>query len=154
MLEHVHINLNEVMQLHKNDHKDYEYYKRVLRKKGAGDCAVSQYEIPPGKSAYPYHYHLANEESFYILSGRGVITTPEGKRDVSAGDFLFFPADESGAHKLTNTSKDEKLVYLDFDVTSKLDVCIYPDSDKIGVWGKDVDKVFRSDHEVEYYEGE
>lgn len=40
-----------------------------------------------------------------------------------------------GAHKLTNTSKTENLVYIDFDVIHDLDVTVYPDSNKIGIWG-------------------
>ena len=62
-----------------------------------------------------------------------ILKTPTGDRRVSAGDLLFFPASSEGAHKLTNTSATEKLVYIDFDVIRDLDVAIYPDSDKIGV---------------------
>lgn len=39
---------------HKNEHKSYEYFKRELvTNSNNGQCAVSVYEIPPGKSAYP-----------------------------------------------------------------------------------------------------
>ena len=73
---------------------------------------------------------------------------------MTAGDLLFFPADESGAHKLTNCSETEKLVYLDFDVIHDLDAAVYPDSGKIGVWGKGINRVYRMDENVDYYEGE
>jgi uncharacterized cupin superfamily protein len=71
---------------------------------------VSVYEIPPGKAAYPYHFHHKNEETFYILSGKGVLRTPDGERKVTAGELLFFPTGPEGAHKLTNTSQTEKLI--------------------------------------------
>ena len=112
------------------------------------------YEIPPGKSAYPYHYHLKNEETFFILKGEGLLKTPEGEKTVRPGDFLFFPADESSAHKLTNSSDREMLVYIDFDVVHDLDVAVYPDSGKIGIWGKEVNRVWRTDDDVDYYEDE
>ena len=140
---------------HKNEHDGYEYYKRELvQKDDAEQCAVSLYEVPPGKSAYPYHYHTKNEEAFYIVSGNGRLKTPSGDRTVSAGDFLFFPANEKGAHKLTNTSKSEALVYLDFDTCNDVDVAFYPDSGKIGIWGKNINQVFKTKQQVNYYEGE
>ena len=137
------------------EHGDYEYYRRDFVPRGAAEnTMVSIYEIPPLKSAYPYHYHLKDEETFYILSGEGLLRTPEGERKVSAGDLLFFPASPDGAHKLTNTSPEETLVYVDFDVIHDMDVAVYPDSDKIGVWGKGVNKVFPQDADVDYYDGE
>ena len=150
-----HININDLFGKPKVLHEGYEYCKKAFVPRSSGtESLVCVYEVPPGKSPYPYHYHLKDEETFYILSGEGRLRTPEGERAVGAGDFLFFPAGEEGAHKLTNTSKSEKLVYIDFDIIHDIDVCIYPDSHKIGVWGKDVNRVYRLDENVDYYEGE
>lgn len=143
----------EDMRVSHNAHGDYEYTKRTFVRRGAGETLLCVYEIPPGKSAYPYHYHLRDEESFHILSGEGTLRTPEGATSVSAGDFLHFPAGPAGAHKLTNTGT-EPLVYIDFDVIHDLDVCFYPDSGKMAVWGKDVNRVYPVDANVDYYEGE
>jgi len=155
MKDIIHIKINNIKAEHKNIHKGYEYYRRLLVPYGyAGQCKINVYEIPPGKSAYPYHYHSQNEEAFFIISGNGLLKTPKGEKNVSAGDFLFFPAEENGAHKLTNTSELEMLIYLDFDTENKLDVAIYPDSGKIGIWGNNIDKVFRINQEVDYFEGE
>ena len=46
------------------------------------------------------------------------------------------------------------LVYIDFDVVHEVDITVYPDSDKIGVWGMGVNKVFPTDSDVDYYQGE
>lgn len=43
---------------------------------------------------------------------------------------------------------------MDFDTRDEIDVAFYPDSGKIGIWGKDVNKVFRISDQVDYYEGE
>jgi len=150
-----HSNIGELPAGHVCKHDGYEYFRKKFVPMGAaGQCVVSIYEIPPHKSAYPYHYHLKNEETFYILSGEGILRTPEGERTVSAGDLLFFPADASGAHKLTNSSDSAPLVYIDFDTSNDLDAAVYPDSGKIGVWGKNVNRVYRTDDNVDYYEGE
>lgn len=150
-----HIRKDALKAKHKSEHSSYEYYKQDIIPRGhAEKTMVSIYEIPPLKSAYPYHYHLKNEETFYIISGEGLLKTADGEKQVSAGDFLFFPANSNGAHKLTNTSPTDKLVYIDFDVIHDLDVCIYPDSGKIAVWGKDVNRVYTLDANVDYYKGE
>lgn len=139
-----HSRMEQLPTKHKCWNESYEYTRRDFIPRGeASQCVVSVYEIPPGKSAFPYHYHHKNEETFYILSGEGRLKTPEGERDVSAGDLLFFPANASGAHKLTNTSSCERLIYLDFDTANDLDAAIYPDSNKIGIWGKGVNRVYR-----------
>ena len=150
-----HSHPDELPASRKCEHADYEYFKKEFIPRGAADkTMVSVYGIPPMRSAYPYHYHLKNEETFYILSGEGILKTPEGERRVAAGELIFFPAGSDGAHKLTNTSPTENLVYIDFDVIHDLDVCIYPDSDKIAVWGKDVNKVYELSSAVDYYKGE
>lgn len=149
------IRMPDISPKHKAEHDGYEYYKRELvPQRDSGQCAVSVYEIPPKKAAYPYHYHTKNEESFYIMQGNGVLKTPSGDIAVSAGDFLFFPPDEKGAHKLTNISETEPLVYLDFDTHNEIDVAFYPDSGKLGIWGKGINRLYRLEDDVGYYSGE
>lgn len=149
-----HAKIQDLPTSHKQEHGDYEYFRRKFIPFGASkNTLVSVYEIPPGKSAYPYHYHHKNEETFYIISGQGTLRTPEGVKTVTAGDLLFFPTGPEGAHKLTNTG-DEPLMYLDFDVVHDLDVSVYPDSGKMGIWGMGTNKVFPEDAGVDYYQGE
>jgi len=151
----LHTRISDVPPKHKSEHGDYECYRRKLVPFGlAKECDISFYEIPPGKAACPYHYHTKNEEAFYIVNGKGILKTPTGEREVSSGDFLFFPANEKGAHKLTNASEMELLTYLDFDTHSEIDVAIYPDSGKIGIWGKNINQVYRVNQQVDYYDGE
>ncbi len=150
----VHGRWDELEAQHKTGPGEYEFFRRKFIAIGqARQCVASVYEIPPGKAAYPYHYHLQNEEVFFIISGQGLLRTPEGERQVRAGELLFFPAEPGGAHKLTNTG-GEPLVYLDFDTQNALDAAVYPDSGKIGVWGRSVNKVFLEGDAVDYYEGE
>lgn len=150
-----HISIGSLQAKHKAAHEGYEYVKKAFVARGqAAQTLVNVYEIPPMKSAYPYHYHLKDEETFYIISGEGILKTPDGEERVETGDLLFFPAGSGGAHKLTNVSLTEKLVYIDFDVIHDLDAAVYPDSGKFGVWGKDFNRVYPLDADVDYYEGE
>lgn len=150
-----HSKIDQIPVSHKCDHEGYEYFRRkFVPFGGANNAMVSIYEIPPKKSAYPYHFHHKNEETFYILSGRGILKTPEGERTVTGGELLFFPAGPEGAHKLTNASETEMLVYIDFDVVHDIDIAVYPDSDKIGIWGMGINQIFPKTANVDYYDGE
>ena len=149
-----HCNIDDLPRKHRSGAQGYEFTRRDLLQVHAAQSLVRVYEIPPGKSAYPYHYHLKNEETFFILNGQGLLRSSEGERMVRPGDLLFFPAGEAGAHKLTNPSETETLVYLDFDIVHDLDVTVYPDSGKLGIWGKDTNKLYRIGDDVDYYEGE
>lgn len=147
--------INEIQSIKKIEHKDYAYIRKdFVPRGGANQCIVSVYEIPPKKSAYPYHFHTKKEEVFYIIKGDGILKTPDGEKTVSAGDLLFFPANEKGAHKLTNSSASEPLTYIDFDVCNDIDVAFYPDSKKIGIWGKGINQVYKTGDNVNYYDGE
>ena len=155
MSEIKHSRIEDIPVSHKCEHEGYEYYrKKFIPFGGAKNSLVSVHEIPPHKSAYPYHFHHNNEETFYILSGEGVLRTPDGERKVSAGEFLFFPTGPAGAHKLTNSSDTENLVYIDFDVVHDVDITIYPDSEKIGVWGMGINQLYPQAEAVDYYDGE
>lgn len=141
--------------IQKSAHPGYEFKKRVIV--GNEDSAhfnVSVYEVPPGKAAVPYHYHMRNEEVFFILSGTGLLKSPEGERTVTAGDFLYFPNNENGAHKITNISENEPLIYADFDTMHDPEVAFYPDSGKVGIFGKEKRLILPTSQQMDYYEGE
>ena len=137
-------------------HDKYAYtrYTAVAREE-SDHLTASIYEVPPGKAAYPYHYHTSCAELFYIISGTGELTTPAGKRRVKAGDILYFPPDETGAHKLVNLSDTQALAYLDVDTLAKADVCFYPDSKKVGVLVAGRESAFFTESSnVDYYQDE
>ena len=82
MSEIKHESIDNIPQSHKNEHEGYEYYRRKFVSFGeAKNTSVSVYEIPPKKAAYPYHFHRNNEETFYIISGEGVLRTPSCQRE-------------------------------------------------------------------------
>ena len=110
--------------------------------------------LPPKKAAFPLHYHEYSEETFYIISGEGMLETKEGKQEVKTGDIIFFPTGSEGMHKLTNNSAVEDLLYIDFDTYVPLDITYYPGKDKIGIFGEHYTGVLRKTSAVDLYEGE
>ncbi|HPF52962.1 MAG TPA: cupin domain-containing protein [Draconibacterium sp.] len=105
-------------------------------------CRANFVELEPGNYAYGYHYHEANEEVFYIISGTGVVRTISGDVAVKPGDVIGFPTGEKGAHVISNNSETEKLVYIDFGTTVLPEVVHLPDFNKIMVIGKEVNAVY------------
>ena len=86
-----HCNFDDLPRKHKVGAEGYEFVRRDFLRVHEAQSLVRIYEIPPGKSAYPYHYHLKNEETFFVLKGAGLLRTRKGEREVKPGDLLFFP---------------------------------------------------------------
>src|SRR5215216_2345588 len=130
---------------------------------GAEKLGCSLYEIPPGRRAWPYHYHLANEEAIYVLEGSGTLRIGGEEIRVSKGDYVALPARAQAAHQIVNDS-GAVLRYLCFSTMVEPDVMVYPDSGKVGIFGgaapegpKEKGTLSRSLREeagVGYYEGE
>jgi uncharacterized cupin superfamily protein len=131
---------------------------RIGRQLGTRDLGLSLWEIPPGEAAYPYHYHLAEEELIIVISGRLRLRTPEGSRELAAGDVVSFPVGEEGAHQLVNDDAEPARI-LSMSTQSGSEICVYPDSGKLGAFddrpdGNGLYKIFKLEDEVDYWEGE
>ncbi len=112
----------------------YSEKRRQLAQAAGGErLGCSLYEVPPGKTAWPRHYHLGNEEAVYVLSGAGTVTIGEDAIAVSAGDYIALPAGEKHAHQLVNTGT-EPLRYLCMSTMAEPDIVVYPDSNKLGLF--------------------
>lgn len=88
--------------------------------------------IPPGKKAFPYHAHRANEEMFFILEGEGSIRLADGTHRIRKGDFISLPPGRDSAHQIINDSK-APLRYLAVSTMALPEVVEYPDSGKLSV---------------------
>src|SRR5919197_1624980 len=134
---------------------------RIGRQAGAEKLGVSLYEIPPGNASFPYHWHGANEELAIVLSGRPSVRTPDGWRELAAGEVVSFPTGEAGAHQLANRSEEPARVLVISTMIAP-EVNGYPDSGKVlatlrppGSPGDgSLAAAFHLDDEVDYWEGE
>ena len=99
---------------------------------GAKKLGYNLTEVPPGKKAFPYHFHHVNEEMFFIVSGKGEVRMPDGTHALKEGDILCCPPGPDGAHQIVNTGK-EPLRYLALSSIQDPEVVEYPDAGKYGV---------------------
>lgn len=150
------VNLNQIYDPNGKHEQSFEFQRSDVAspyRSGEGKLSVNFYMLQPGKSNYPYHQHTGNEEVFYIISGTSTLKTPKGDIEVSEGDVIVMPANENGAHMLTNNS-NEPLLYLDVHTVSSPEVVIYPNTGKVRVMTGDMQKSFKIDSEVNYLDGE
>lgn len=80
--------------------------------------------LEPGRDSTTFHFHEADEEFVYVLSGRGIAEIGEHSIEVNGGDFMAFPAPSPG-HMLRNPFEDD-LVYLMGGERNAVDVVRYP----------------------------
>lgn len=100
---------------------------------GATMIGANVTTVPPGKAAYPFHHHHANEEHFFIVQGTGTLRFGDDAHPVKPGDYIVTPAGGPElAHQLVNTGAED-LVYLALSTMTAPEVVGYPDSAKTGV---------------------
>lgn len=103
---------------------------------GARDLGYSYDIVPPGKRSCPFHSHRGEEEMFFVVSGAGTLRYGDETRKIRAGDFICCPTGgPETAHQIVNDS-DAPLAYVSVSTMRDAEICEYPDSGKIGAFGK------------------
>lgn len=111
--------------------------------------------VPPGKKSCPFHCHYISEELFIILEGTGTLRFGKKKYDIRANDIIACPpGGPEVAHQIINTGSTD-LKYFALSTKPDDDVCIYPDSSKVGVYvGQKENRynaLFKKDSKVDYF---
>lgn len=88
--------------------------------------------VPPGKAAWPRHFHYINDELFLVLDGDGTLHYGEHDHPLKPMDVVHIEAGTGIPFQIENTGSAE-LRYLAFSTLDPADVFVYPDSNKIGV---------------------
>jgi uncharacterized cupin superfamily protein len=152
-------NINEPVFDEPREHPGFRCSRaRVSRQAGSERLGLSLWELPSGEAAYPYHYHLAEEELLLVLGGQPSLRTPDGWRDLQEGEVVPFLRGEQGAHQLVNRT-EETVRFLAFSTNGEPDIVIRPDSGTLGAYerlsdGGGLRAVFRAANTIDYYEGE
>lgn len=126
---------------------------------GARKLGYNLTELPPGKAQCPFHCHRAEEEMFLILDGEGELRYGNERYRIRKHDVIACPTGDAGtAHQIINTGSTT-LRYLALSNIAEMDICEYPDSNKVGVRADSPDsdrlrRMFRSEQAVAYYDRE
>ena len=116
---------------------------------------MSVYELLPGQTQCPYHFHHGSEELVLVLRGRPTLRTPEGERELYEGDAVHFATGPDGAHQMLNRT-DEPARYVVAAAHASPELVQYPDSGKFGVGSRAHGfwSINRTGDAVEYLDGE
>src|ERR671932_235286 len=106
---------------------------RLGRQAGCERLGLSLFEVPPGEAAYPFHYHLTEEELVVVLEGRPRLRTAAGWRELEEGDVVRFARGVDGAHQIVNRSV-QTIRFLAFSTSGEPDIVVQPDSGKLGAF--------------------
>lgn len=142
--------------------RDHPGFRAVRRRlgwaAGAERLGASVFEVEPGNAAYPFHYHLGEEELLVVLDGALRLRVLEGWSDLRPGDVVSFPRGKDGAHQLVNAG-DTTARFLTISTNGDPDIILYPDSGKVGAaerapGGAGLFSFHRLVDAVDYHDGE
>ena len=119
---------------------------------GGSKVGVQVVELPPGKQNCPFHYHLREEEHFYVLEGKAVLRSGEDREVMEAGDYVCFPAGEEVGHAFENPF-EEVCRLLAIGTRERDEIAVYPDSGKAKLRGPEV-LIPWPQEGLDYWEGE
>jgi len=117
-------NLEEVHHQHQFNDNAVRVTRTLGTHVGLSRIGIHLVHLEPGRDSTQQHYHDADEEFIYILSGRGLAHIGDERHEVGPGDFMGFPA-PSPAHSLENPF-EEDLVYLMGGERNAFDAVHYP----------------------------
>jgi len=136
------------------------YAGKAKRLPRGRDLGASLYEVPPGATQAPYHFHHGAEELLVVLRGRPTLRTPDGERQLEEGEAVHFPVGPGGGHQVSNRAEDPVRYVLISNRTTP-EVVEYPDSGKVlalalseSQQGEQLRTMHRLADRVEYFEGE
>ena len=153
------MNLDEVELVAESDGPFEERHGDIGERIGAKKLGYSLTVVPPGKRACPFHNHRNEEEMFLILEGTGILRFGDKEYPLRKSDVIACPpGGRDVAHQIVNTGTLE-LRYLSLSTREELEVCEYPDSNKVGVFAgqrgrRDLRALFRAGDAVDYFDGE
>ena len=106
--------------------------RKLAAAAGGSQLGCTLTEVPPGKTAWPFHAHLGNEEAIYVLEGHATLRLGDRQHALKPGDYVALPARADAAHQVINTSA-APVRYLAISTMNPTDVIVYPDSKKHGI---------------------
>jgi len=86
---------------------------RLAQHAGAERLAANLYELDSGAMVSPLHFHHANEELLFVISGTPTLRLgADDERTLSPGEVVAFPVGPAGTHQVLNRSAEPARVLI------------------------------------------
>jgi len=97
---------------------------------GLTQFGVNLLHLPAGAWSSQRHWHSAEDEFVYVISGEVVLVSDQGEETLRAGDCAAFPRNRPDAHHLVNRGQ-ASAVCLEIGARMADDFVVYPDIDLV-----------------------
>ena len=97
---------------------------------GLTQFGINLLHLPPGAWSSQRHWHSAEDEFVYVISGEVVLVTDKAEEVLRAGDCAAFPGNAPDGHHLVNKS-GTTAVCLEVGTRTTDDFVVYPDIDMV-----------------------
>jgi uncharacterized cupin superfamily protein len=84
--------------------------------------------LEPGSASSARHWHTAQDEFVYVVTGTATLVTDEGETELGQGMAAGFPAGNPNGHQVVNRS-DTDVWYLEVGDRPQSEDVTYPDDD-------------------------
>ena len=97
---------------------------------GLTQFGVNLTRLPPGAASAQRHWHEAEDELVFVVSGELVLIEEGGETSLRAGEAATFKAGHADGHYLANRSAQDAVV-LEIGTRASEERCQYPDIDLV-----------------------
>ena len=119
---------------------------------GAKQVHVNLLVLPAGKQSGPFHYHMREEEHFYVVEGSCILRSAEFRHGFETGDYICFPAGTGAAHAFENPY-DVDCTMISIGPSDADEIVVYPDSRKAKL--RALEKIVPlPENSLDYWDGE
>jgi uncharacterized cupin superfamily protein len=102
---------------------------RLAKAVGLEQFGVNHVTLAPGARSSSRHWHEAEDEFAYVLSGTPTLIDENGEHPLAPGDALGFPAGVDNAHHIINRSLSPAVLIVVGSRKPGVETIHYPDDD-------------------------
>ena len=95
---------------------------------GLRNFGANLVRLEPGAASSARHWHSAQDEFVYVVTGTATLITDEGETELAEGMAVGFPAGNPNGHQLVNRSQQD-VWYLEVGDRPRNENVTYPDID-------------------------
>ena len=103
--------------------------RRMAKEVGLTQFGVNHVTLAPGARTASRHWHEAEDEFVYVLSGRPTLVDENGRHELAAGSVIGFPAGVANAHHVLNESAEPAVLIVVGSRRHGHETIHYPDDD-------------------------